>query len=73
MDKPMQRAVSDGSLSFTPSAIATTVDNFVRLETFGNPDTRWVRVRVDFRDPNLFVIQQGRPEFGPANNRGGYR
>jgi hypothetical protein len=69
IDKPMQRTVRDGSFSFTPSATATTVDNFVRLETFGNPDTRWVRVRVDFRDPNLFVIQQGRPEFGPANNR----
>jgi hypothetical protein len=69
MDKPMQRAVRDGSFSFTPSATTTTVDNFVRLEVFGNPDTRWIRVRVDFRDPNLFVIQQGRPEFGPANNR----
>ena len=71
VDKPMQRG-ADGSLSFTPSATAVTVDNFSRLETFGNPDTHWVRVGVDFRDPNLFLIRQGRPEFGPANNRGGY-
>ena len=60
IDTPMQRATSDGSLSFTPSATAIAVDNFLRLEVFGNPDTQWVRVRVDFRDPNLFVIQQGR-------------
>lgn len=37
------------------------LDNFTRLETFGNPDVHWVRVRVEPRNPNLFLFQEGRP------------
>ena len=29
-------------------------ENFTRVETFGNPDTHWVRVTVDPRDAQLF-------------------
>jgi hypothetical protein len=30
------------------------LENFTRVETFGNPDVHWLRVRVDWRDPNVF-------------------
>ncbi len=29
-------------------------ENFTRVETFGNPDTHWVRVTVDPSDPQVF-------------------
>ena len=38
--------------------------NFTRLETFGHPDTHWVRITVDPADPGLFSI---RAEIVPEN------
>lgn len=35
------------------------VENFTRVETFGNPDVHWLRVTVDWRDPNVFTFRQG--------------
>jgi hypothetical protein len=32
-------------------------ENFTRVETFGNPDTHWVRVTVDSSDPQLFTFK----------------
>jgi hypothetical protein len=32
------------------------IENFTRVETYGNPDVHWVRVRVDWRDPNVFTF-----------------
>jgi hypothetical protein len=32
-------------------------ENFTRVETFGNPDTHWVRVTVDPRDVQLFRFE----------------
>ena len=29
-------------------------ENFTRVETFGDPETHWVRVTVDPADPQLF-------------------
>ena len=46
IDKPMRRA--DG----------TAIENFTRVETFGQPDVHWVRGTVDFSDPNLFSFRQ---------------
>lgn len=40
------------------------VEQFTRVETFGNPDAHWVRVTVDPRDPNLFRF---RPEYVREN------
>lgn len=40
-------------------------ENFTRLETFGSPDTNWVRVMVDPTDPELFTIH---PEVLPSNS-----
>lgn len=39
-------------------------ENFTRVETFGNPDTHWVRVTVDPADPQLFSV---RGEIVPEN------
>ena len=50
IDKPMVDAVSQ-----------SRVDNFTRVETFGNPDVQWVRVTVDVNNSNVFVFEVGRP------------
>lgn len=34
------------------------IENFTRVETFGNPDVHWLRARVDPRDPNVFSFEQ---------------
>jgi hypothetical protein len=34
------------------------LENFTRVETFGNPDVHWVRVTVDPRDPQVFTFRQ---------------
>ena len=34
------------------------IENFTRVETFGNPDVHWLRARVDGRDPNIFSFEQ---------------
>jgi hypothetical protein len=34
------------------------LENFTRVETFGNPDVHWLRARVDVRDPNVFSFEQ---------------
>jgi hypothetical protein len=40
------------------------IENFTRVETFGNPDVHWISVRVDWRDPNVF---QFRPQYVRKN------
>jgi hypothetical protein len=40
------------------------LENFIRVETFGNPDVHWLRVSVDARDPNVFTF---RPQFVRKN------
>jgi hypothetical protein len=34
------------------------IENFTRVETFGHPDTHWVRAIVDPGDPNVFSFRQ---------------
>ncbi len=34
------------------------VENFLRVETFGNPDVHWLRAIVDGRDPNVFRFER---------------
>jgi hypothetical protein len=42
--------------------IATTsrrmIENFTRVETYGFPDTHWLRVSIDHQDPNIFQFRQ---------------
>jgi hypothetical protein len=40
------------------------LENFTRVETFGNPDVHWLRVSVDERDPNIFTF---RPQYVRKN------
>lgn len=40
------------------------IENFMRVETFGNPDVHWVRVTVDPADPNVFAFH---PQIVPGN------
>ena len=40
------------------------IENFTRVETFGNPDVHWIRVSVDWRDPNVFRFH---PEYVKKN------
>jgi len=44
IDKPLVR---------TPAG-KRPIENFTRVETFGFPNTHWVRVTIDPRDPNVF-------------------
>jgi len=41
------------------------LQNFTRVEVFGDPDTHWVRIIVDPSKPELFTIE---PEIIPENN-----
>ena len=34
------------------------IENFTRVETFGNPDAHWLHVTVDPRDPQVFTFRQ---------------
>ncbi len=40
------------------------IENFTRVETFGDPDVHWIKVRVDWRDPNVFTF---RPQYVRKN------
>jgi hypothetical protein len=33
------------------------LENFTRVETFGNPDVHWLRARVDWRNPSIFSFE----------------
>lgn len=34
------------------------IENFTRVETFGFPNTHWIRVTIDPEDPNVFSFRQ---------------
>lgn len=34
------------------------IENFTRVETFGNPDVHWILGAVDSRDPNVFQFER---------------
>jgi len=40
------------------------IENFTRVETFGDPDVHWIKVSVDWRDPNVFTF---RPQYVRKN------
>ena len=41
-----------------------SLENFLRVETFGTPNHHWLHVTVDLNDPNVFAF---RPRIVPAN------
>lgn len=34
------------------------IENFTRVETYGNPDVHWLEVTVDWRNPNVFDFER---------------
>ena len=54
IDKPLVR---------TPNG-SRFIENFTRVETFGFPNTHWIKVTIDPNDPNVFTF---RPEIVNAN------
>ena len=44
IDKPLTR-------------VGRRLENFTRVETFGNPDVHWLRVTVDPHDANVFTFR----------------
>jgi hypothetical protein len=48
IDKPLVR---------TPNG-KRFIENFTRVETFGFPNTHWIRVTIDPEDPNVFQFRQ---------------
>jgi hypothetical protein len=46
IDKPLLSSTSE-----------RTIENFTRVETFGWPDSNWVRGIVDPNDPNVFTFK----------------
>jgi len=47
-----------------PSAPSRFIPNFTRVETFGFPNTHWVKATIDPSDPNVFQFE---PEMVVAN------
>lgn len=48
IDKPLVR---------TPNG-KRMIENFTRVETFGFPNTHWIRVSINHNDPNVFSFRQ---------------
>ena len=58
MDKPLYSRKSNRAF-----------ENFTRVETFGNPDTHWVRITVDPSTPQLFRVDPQIVAGNTANRR----
>jgi hypothetical protein len=58
IDNPFRKAAPPGERP-PPS-----LENFLRVETFGTPNHHWLHVTVDLNDPNVFVF---RPRIVSAN------
>ena len=46
---------------FVDETSGKTIENITRLETFGSPQTNWVKVSVDEAEAQLFSIRPGSP------------
>ena len=61
-EKPVVLVHGDSHYFRTDKPLRTAngerVDNFTRVETFGQPSHHWVQASVDYADPNLFVFRQ---------------
>ena len=53
IDKPLFRSNEVG-----PGRLGRQIENFTRVETFGFPESHWVRVTVDPNDPGVFTFKQ---------------
>ncbi len=46
------------------------IENFTRVETYGNPDVHWLRVTVNPRDPNVFTFRSQIVQSNLVNHSG---
>lgn len=53
VDKPLFRGNEAG-----PGGFGRQIENFTRVETFGFPESHWVRVVVDPDDPSVFTFKE---------------
>lgn len=53
----------------TSSKSGRRIENFTRVETFGDPDAHWVRVSVDPADPSVFTFRQQIVRGNQANHQ----
>ena len=54
---PLKSTTSGRSDTFL-ACYCAEVENFTRVETFGNPDVHWVRATIDDQDRNVFSFRQ---------------
>jgi len=52
VDKPLFRRGESG-----PNNLGRQIENFTRVETFGFPESHWVRGIVDLNDPQVFTFK----------------
>lgn len=55
IDKPLRRTAASAK---DAKAVPTSIENFTRVETFGQPNHHWLEVTVDLRDPQVFSFRQ---------------
>ena len=60
----MLRSLARPALMFVLLAAGHTIENFTRLENFGETNVHWVKVTVDPRSRNLFRFE---PMIVPGN------
>ncbi|MDP2904453.1 MAG: metallophosphoesterase [Methylovulum sp.] len=64
IDKPLPSALpsevinTDFPFIMTWDSAEPRLENFTRVETFGNPNTHWVKATIDKNDPNVFSFEQ---------------
>ncbi len=63
MDKPLPSKLpsqvinTDFPFVMPWESSSNRLENFTRVETFGNPNTHWVKATVDVKNPNVFTFE----------------
>lgn len=63
VDKPLPAPLpsevlkTDSHFVFPWESTKPRLENFTRVETFGNPNTHWVKATIDVNDPNVFSFE----------------
>ena len=55
---PSSVANTDFPYIVPSESTGTRLENFTRVETFGNPNSHWVKATVDVDNPNVFAFEQ---------------
>jgi hypothetical protein len=60
IDKPLPTPPFDATAAFPPlpwESSEPRLENFTRVETFGNPNVHWIKATIDPGDPNVFSFK----------------